>query len=74
MIFKHGVLKNGKVVAAKRLSISSRIAQTRIDFEREVMRISNLRRRYLLNLLGCCRKGQDLLLVYELMKRGSLDR
>ncbi|KAK1273351.1 Cysteine-rich receptor-like protein kinase 2 [Acorus gramineus] len=68
-----GVLKNGKTVAVKRLTIS----QTRrvlTNFQSEVKLISNVHHRNLIRLLGCCSKGPELLLVYEYMAKNSLDR
>ncbi|KAK1575040.1 hypothetical protein Q3G72_002065 [Acer saccharum] len=67
-----GTLKNGKIVAVKRLLIgaSRRIVS---DFENEVKLISNVHHRNLIRLLGCC-SSPDLLLVYEYMARSSLDK
>lgn len=55
----------------KRLAISE-TEQARINFESEVTLISRVHHRNLLRLLGCCRKGPELLLVYEYMEKGSL--
>ncbi|KAK1324573.1 Cysteine-rich receptor-like protein kinase 42 [Acorus calamus] len=67
------VLKNGKTVAVKRLTISQ---TTRVltNFQSEVKLISNVHHRNLIRLLGCCSKGPELLLVYEYMAKNSLDR
>ncbi|XP_042042742.1 cysteine-rich receptor-like protein kinase 2 [Salvia splendens] len=65
-------LKNGNVVAVKKLNINYSTAKA--DFESEVRLISNVHHRNLVRLLGCCSKGSDLLLVYEYMENGSLDR
>ncbi|XP_057807228.1 cold-responsive protein kinase 1-like isoform X2 [Salvia miltiorrhiza] len=65
-------LKNGNVVAVKKLNIS--YSRAKADFETEVRLISNVHHRNLVRLLGCCNKGPDLLLVYEYMENGSLDR
>ncbi|XP_050227850.1 cysteine-rich receptor-like protein kinase 44 [Mercurialis annua] len=68
-----GTLKNGKIVAVKKLALSqSRRAQA--DFVSEVTLISNVHHRNLVRLLGCCSKGPELLLVYEYMANSSLDR
>ncbi|KDP23802.1 hypothetical protein JCGZ_00134 [Jatropha curcas] len=68
-----GTLKNGKIVAVKKLALSqSRRAQA--DFASEVTLISNVHHRNLVRLLGCCSKGPELLLVYEYMENTSLDR
>ncbi|KAH6828229.1 hypothetical protein C2S53_014344 [Perilla frutescens var. hirtella] len=65
-------LKNGNMVAVKKLNISYNRAKA--DFESEVRLISNVHHRNLVRLLGCCSKGSELLLVYEYMSNGSLDR
>ncbi|KAF9664176.1 hypothetical protein SADUNF_Sadunf17G0129000 [Salix dunnii] len=68
-----GTLKNGKVVAVKKLALgqSNRV---KADFASEVTLISNVHHRNLIRLLGCCNKGPELLLVYEYMANSSLDR
>ncbi|CAN1160780.1 Cysteine-rich receptor-like protein kinase 42 [Linum perenne] len=69
-----GTLKNGKIVAVKKLIIGHN-PRARTDFESEVTLISNVHHRNLIRLLGCCTKGLDqLLLVYEYMPNSSLDR
>ncbi|XP_057468616.1 cold-responsive protein kinase 1-like isoform X2 [Actinidia eriantha] len=67
-----GTLKNGTVVAVKKLAIGSSRAQA--DFATEVKLISNVHHRNILRLLGCCSKGPELLLVYDCMANGSLDK
>ncbi|PSS00288.1 LRR receptor-like serine/threonine-protein kinase [Actinidia chinensis var. chinensis] len=67
-----GTLKNGNVVAVKKLAIGSSRAQS--DFATEVKLISNVHHRNILRLLGCCSKGPELLLVYDCMANGSLDK
>lgn len=68
-----GTLKNGKVVAVKKLALgqSNRV---KADFASEVTLISNVHHRNLIRLLGRCTKGPELLLVYEYMANSSLDR
>ncbi|KAK6127430.1 hypothetical protein DH2020_038819 [Rehmannia glutinosa] len=70
-VFK-ATLKNGNIVAVKKLDIS--YSRAKADFETEVRLISNVHHRNLVRLLGCCSKGSELLLVYEYMANGSLDR
>ncbi|KAL3615745.1 hypothetical protein CASFOL_040039 [Castilleja foliolosa] len=65
-------LKNGTVVAVKKLDITYSTAKA--DFEAEVRLISNVHHRNLVRLLGCCSKGSELFLIYEYMANGSLDR
>ncbi|KAM7460847.1 hypothetical protein LguiA_028968 [Lonicera macranthoides] len=70
-VFK-GILKNGNVVAVKRIAMSSSRANT--EFESEVRLISNVHHRNLIRLLGCCSKSSELFLVLEYMANGSLDK
>uniref|UniRef100_A0ACD5TJP8 Uncharacterized protein n=1 Tax=Avena sativa TaxID=4498 RepID=A0ACD5TJP8_AVESA len=71
-VFK-GLLKNGKTVAVKRLTVIQ-TGRAKEDFESEVKLISNVHHRNLVRLLGCSRKGSDCLLVYEYMANSSLDK
>ncbi|KAL2499068.1 Cysteine-rich receptor-like protein kinase 3 [Abeliophyllum distichum] len=64
-------LKNGNVIAVKKLDIS--ISRAKADFESEVRLISNVHHRNLVRLLGCCNKAGELILVYEFMPNGSLN-
>jgi serine/threonine protein kinase len=48
--------------------------QGRKEFEAEVRIISRLKHRNLVLLLGWCDSRHGLLLVYELVAQGSLDR
>ncbi|XP_029126681.1 cysteine-rich receptor-like protein kinase 2 [Cajanus cajan] len=68
-----GTLKNGKVVAVKKL-ITGKSSKIDDDFESEVTLISNVHHRNLVRLLGCCSKGEDRILVYEYMANNSLDK
>ena len=68
-----GVLKNGKIVAIKKLAVMHS-RRAKLDFESEVKLISNVHHRNLIRLLGCCSKGLELLLVYEYMANSSLDK
>ncbi|PUZ67847.1 hypothetical protein GQ55_3G466700 [Panicum hallii var. hallii] len=58
-------------VAIKRVSKGSK--QGRKEYASEVRIISRLRHRNLVQLIGWCHGGSELLLVYELMPNGSLD-
>lgn len=68
-----GILKNGNVVAVKRLEIGSS-GRAHATYESEVKLISNVHHRNLIRLLGCCTKGPELLLVLEYMANSSLDK
>ncbi|CAN6329798.1 unnamed protein product [Urochloa humidicola] len=59
-------------VAIKRVSKGS--TQGRKEYASEVKTISRLRHRNLVQLIGWCHGRGDLLLVYELMPNGSLDK
>ncbi|GJN12737.1 hypothetical protein PR202_ga31043 [Eleusine coracana subsp. coracana] len=61
------------VMAVKMFSAESSV-QGRKAFEAEVKIISRLRHRNLVQLLGWCDSRRGLLLVYELVPEGSLDR
>ncbi|PKU88143.1 cysteine-rich receptor-like protein kinase 2 [Dendrobium catenatum] len=68
-----GILKNGNIVAVKRLAITQS-ETTKASFQSEVKLISNVHHRNLVRLLGCCGNRDNLLLVYEYMANGSLDK
>ncbi|KAJ1255329.1 hypothetical protein BS78_K263100 [Paspalum vaginatum] len=68
-----GVLPPSKLeVAVKRVSHESR--QGMKEFIAEVVSIGRIRHRHLVQLLGYCRRKGELLLVYDYMPNGSLDK
>ncbi|KAF8387817.1 hypothetical protein HHK36_026477 [Tetracentron sinense] len=68
-----GVLPtNMKEVAVKRVSHESR--QGMREFVAEIVSIGRLRHRNIVQLLGYCRRKGELLLVYDYMPNGSLDK
>ncbi|MFS7955376.1 putative protein kinase RLK-Pelle-DLSV family [Helianthus anomalus] len=67
-----GTVKDGNIIAVKKLAIGSTTAKD--NFESEVRVISNVHHRNLIRLLGCCSKGPELLLVLEYMANGSLEK
>ncbi|XVE96917.1 hypothetical protein REPUB_Repub02eG0265200 [Reevesia pubescens] len=68
-----GTLKSSKTeVAVKRVSHESK--QGLREFVSEIASIGRLRHRNVAQLLGWCRRRGDLLLVYDFMANGSLDK
>jgi serine/threonine protein kinase len=68
-----GVLSTSKLeIAVKRVSHESR--QGMREFIAEIVSIGRLRHRNLVQLLGYCRRKGELLLVYDYMPNGSLDK
>lgn len=68
-----GVLPKSKLeIAVKRVSHESR--QGMKEFVAEIVSLGRLRHRNLVQLLGYCRRKGELLLVYDYMKNGSLDK
>ena len=70
----HGVLLRPAAaeVAVKKVSHDSR--QGLREFVSEIASMSRLRHRNLVQLLGYCRRQGELILVYDYMVNGSLDR
>ncbi|KAF8006100.1 hypothetical protein BT93_K0411 [Corymbia citriodora subsp. variegata] len=68
-----GVLPTSKTeIAVKRVSHESR--QGMKQFIAEIISIGRLRHRNIVTLLGYCRRKGELLLVYDYMPNGSLDK
>lgn len=72
-VYRGSLSDQDRPVAIKMLSAESS-AQGRKEFESEVKIISRLRHRNLVHLLGWSDSRKGLLLVYELVPEGSLDR
>uniref|UniRef100_A0A8R7PA10 non-specific serine/threonine protein kinase n=3 Tax=Triticum urartu TaxID=4572 RepID=A0A8R7PA10_TRIUA len=71
-VYKGVLRKPGMEVAVKRMSHDSR--QGVKEFITEVVSIGRLRHRNITQLLGYCRRKGELLLVYDYMENGSLDK
>ncbi|XP_057460658.1 L-type lectin-domain containing receptor kinase IV.1-like [Actinidia eriantha] len=68
-----GILPISKIeIAVKRVSHESR--QGMREFVAEIVSIGRLRHRNIVQLLGYCRRKGELLLVYDYMPNGSLDK
>ncbi|XP_024189610.1 L-type lectin-domain containing receptor kinase IV.1 [Rosa chinensis] len=68
-----GLLPSSKIeIAVKRVSHES--TQGTKEFVAEIVSIGRLRHRNLVQLLGYCRRKGELLLVYDYMPNGSLDK
>ncbi|GMJ08124.1 hypothetical protein like AT2G16750 [Hibiscus trionum] len=68
-VFK-GILPNGKAVAVKILKSSKEACK---DFENEIEIISSLKHKHIMPLIGVCIKDHDLISVYDLSSKGSLE-
>ncbi|CAL5085953.1 unnamed protein product [Urochloa decumbens] len=71
-VYKGVLRKSGMEIAVKKVSHESR--QGMREFVAEVVSIGRLRHRNLVQLLGYCRRKGELLLVYDYMPNGSLDK
>ncbi|XP_020574174.1 probable serine/threonine-protein kinase PBL21 [Phalaenopsis equestris] len=66
-----GRLESGQIVAIKRLNLEG--LQGAKEFLTEVLILSTLQHSNLVNLVGYCTEGDQRLLVYEFMPKGSLE-
>uniref|UniRef100_A0A8R7RA03 non-specific serine/threonine protein kinase n=1 Tax=Triticum urartu TaxID=4572 RepID=A0A8R7RA03_TRIUA len=71
-VYKGVLRKTDMKVAVKRMSHDSR--QGVREFIAEVVSIGRLRHRNITQLLGYCRRKGELLLVYDYIENGSLDK
>ncbi|KAG2548818.1 L-type lectin-domain containing receptor kinase SIT2-like [Panicum virgatum] len=73
-VYKGVLPESGTEVAVKVVSHSHDARQGMRQFVSEVASIGRLRHRNIVQLLGYCRRRGELLLVYDYMPNGSLDR
>ncbi|KAK1276501.1 L-type lectin-domain containing receptor kinase IV.1 [Acorus gramineus] len=71
-VYKGELPASKTAIAVKRVSHDSR--QGMQEFVAEIASIGQLRHRHLVRLLGYCRREGELLLVYDYMPNGSLDK
>ncbi|XP_057980144.1 probable receptor-like protein kinase At5g24010 isoform X2 [Malania oleifera] len=65
-----GTLGNGQKVAVKRSEPG--LGQGRLEFQTEVLLLSKIRYRHLVSLIAYCDEGDEMILVYEFMEKGTL--
>ncbi|GFP78934.1 probable receptor-like protein kinase at2g23200 [Phtheirospermum japonicum] len=65
-----GILRNGTKVAVKRSEPGH--GQGLSEFETEIMVLSKIRHHHLVSLIGYCDEGDEMILVYEFMEKGTL--
>ncbi|CAN6471590.1 unnamed protein product [Victoria cruziana] len=71
VVYKGVLPKTRMEIAVKRVSHGSK--QGMREFVAEVSTLGRMRHRNLVQLQGWCRRGEELLLVYEYMSKGSLE-
>lgn len=72
-LYVQGVLPNGNVVAVKQLF--AKTSQTGLDeFSNEVVLITGMKHRNLVNLKGCCVREGSRILVYEYVDNYDFDQ
>ncbi|XP_010456037.2 PREDICTED: L-type lectin-domain containing receptor kinase IV.4-like [Camelina sativa] len=71
-VYRGFLPKTKKVIAVKRVSNESR--QGLKEFVAEIVSIGQMSHRNLVPLVGYCRRRDELLLVYDYMPNGSLDK
>ncbi|XP_021642740.2 receptor-like protein kinase THESEUS 1 [Hevea brasiliensis] len=65
-----GILREGVQVAVKRSEPGH--GQGILEFQTEIMVLSQIRHRHLVSLIGYCDERSEMILVYEFMEKGTL--
>lgn len=65
-----GVVRNNMKVAVKRSEPGA--GQGISEFEREITILSRIRHRHLVSFIGYCDEGLEMILIYELLEKGTL--
>ena len=71
-VYKGTLSSSNRQIAVKKVSHDSK--QGMKEFVAEIISLGRLRHRNLVQLLGYCRRKGELLLVYDYMPNGSLDK
>lgn len=69
-----GVLHDATKIAVKRMECVGKGTKGMAEFQAEIAVLSKVRHRHLVALLGYCINGNERLLVYEYMPRGTLSQ
>ncbi|OWM84233.1 receptor-like kinase TMK4 [Punica granatum] len=69
-----GVFEDGMEIAVKRMESSAMSDKGIHEFQAEISVLTQVRHRHLVALLGFCINGNERLLVYEFMPRGTLSQ
>lgn len=65
-----GMWRNGSKVAVKRSQAGN--GQGLPEFQTEIIVLSRIRHHHLVSLIGYCDEGDEMILVYEFMEKGTL--
>lgn len=69
-----GVYEDGLEIAVKRMELTTMSNKGINEFQAEIAVLTQVRHRHLVALLGFCINGNERLLVYEYMPRGTLSQ